>query len=114
MPLIGSSRSIPEYRRRILLAAFLSLVAVPAPAAAAHYVKVVNIMPGHVLWLRSGPGFHFERVGFLPHSARHVRAYVCKSLATGHWCQVRYRDTRAWASHHYLADDPSRIVRGGG
>jgi hypothetical protein len=90
----------------------LSLMAAPGPAsAAARYVKVINIMPGHVLWLRSWPGLHFNRVGFLPHQARHIRAYTCKSLATGHWCQVRYRGTRGWALQRYLAEDPTRIVR---
>jgi len=96
----------------VLLAAFLSLMLAPGPAsAAARYVKTVNVSPGHVLWLRSGPGLHFKRVGFLPHGARRVRAYTCKRLATGHWCQVRYRGTRGWALRHYLAKDPARIVR---
>jgi uncharacterized protein YraI len=112
MPLISSSRVRLKNGRAILLPAFLSLMAAPAPASAAErYVKVVNVMPGHVLWLRSGPGFHFERVGFLPHRARHVRAYTCKRLATGSWCQVRYHGTRAWGSQLYLADDTTRIAR---
>jgi len=99
----------------VLVTAFLSLMPSAVPAsAAARYVKAVNVLPGHVLWIRSGPGLHFKRVGFLPYGARHVRAYTCKRLATGQWCQVRYRGTRGWALRYYLAKDPTRIVRQSG
>ena len=108
--LISSLRLRPGHCRAILIA-FVSFMAAPGQASgAARFVKVVNVMPGHVLWLRSGPGFHFNRVGFLPREARHIRAYTCKSLVTGRWCQVRYRGTRGWALQRYLADDPTRIV----
>jgi uncharacterized protein YraI len=81
-----------------------------SPAGAAQYVKVAHIAGGHVLWLRSGPGRHFERIGLLPFGARHIRAYTCKVLATGSWCQVRYRGTRGWALKRFLVKDDARIV----
>lgn len=114
MPLPSSSSSRPD--RRImpiaLAAAFVSLVAATHPASAdARYVKVVNIAPGHVLWLRSGPALHFERIGLLPHGTRHVRMYTCRRMGTDHWCQVRYRGIRGWASQRYLAKDSTRVAR---
>jgi uncharacterized protein YraI len=107
-------RCAPRCRIAIQGAALLLLLAAdvtPAPAAA-RYVKVTNLPPGGVVWMRSGPGHFFKRIGFLPHGARHVRAYQCKQLATGAWCQVRYQGTRGWASQRYLAKDPTRLAFG--
>lgn len=109
-----SSQSLRSGHRKklVVISAALSLMGPMVPAAAAvHYVKVVNVTPGHVLWLHSGPGPTFEKIGFLPHGARHVRLYKCRHVVTRRWCQIRYRGTRGWASRHYLADDPTRIVR---
>ena len=74
------------------------------------YLKVTNLAPGRVLLLRSGPSRSFEPIGILPYGARHVRNYGCKNLATGNWCEVRYRGTRGWASKRYLAPDKGRRV----
>jgi uncharacterized protein YraI len=99
--------------RELILAATLSLVAAttPAAAAAAQYVRIVNVAPGDVLWLHSGPGPKFERVGSVPHDGRHIRIYKCRHAVTRRWCQVRYHGTRGWAARHFLTKDATRIVR---
>lgn len=74
----------------------------------AHYVKVKNLSAGRILMIRSGPGRSFEPIGFLPSRARHIRNYGCKRLATGRWCELRYRGTRGWASGRYLVADKMR------
>jgi uncharacterized protein YraI len=104
-----------EHRMRTALGAAILLALIgnvaPAAAAAARYVKVVHVAPGHVLWLHSGPGRHFQRIGFLPYRARQIRAYRCKALVTGSWCQVRHLGTRGWASKRFLAKDSARFVK---
>lgn len=72
------------------------------------YVKVTNLSPGHILLIRSAPIRSSDPIGILPYSARHIRSYGCKTLATGSWCEVRYRGTRGWASKRYLAPDKRR------
>ncbi|HEV7251740.1 MAG TPA: hypothetical protein VGN97_01375 [Mesorhizobium sp.] len=99
--------------RRAVLAAAVGGLAVwlPVPAHAqidASYVKVDRIAQGRVLWVRSGPGRNFKRIGFLPHNARHIRSYGCKEIGTGYWCEIRYRGTRGWASGRFLANDRAR------
>lgn len=74
----------------------------------ARYVKVKNLPPGRVLLIRVGPSRTFMAIGFLPHNARHIRNYGCKRLATGRWCELRYRGTRGWSSERYLAADRAR------
>ncbi len=74
----------------------------------ARYVRVKNLSPGRILLIRSGPGRSFEPIGFLPHTARHIRNYGCKNLATGRWCELRYRGTRGWANERYLMADKAR------
>lgn len=106
--------SPPDHRMRAALGAaiLLALIGNSTPVAAAvRYVKIVNVAPGHVLWLHSGPGRHFQRIGFLPYSARQIRAYRCKALVTGSWCQVRHRGTRGWASKRFLTKDSARFVK---
>lgn len=107
--------SPPDHRMRAALGAAILFALIgnsaPAAAATARYVKVVHVAPGHVLWLHSGPGRHFQRIGFLPYSARQIRAYRCKALVTGSWCQLRYRGTRGWASKRFLAKDSARFVK---
>lgn len=108
------SRSSPDQRGRAAALGAALLFALNGnsdPAAAAErYVKVAHVARGHVLWLRSGPGRHFKRIGFLPYGARHIRAYTCKALATGSWCQVRYRGIRGWASKRFLVKDRARLT----
>lgn len=76
--------------------------------AFARYLKVANLSPGRILLIRSGPIRSSEPIGILPYGARHIRSYGCKTLATGRWCEVRYRGTRGWASQRYLAPDRRR------
>ncbi len=89
----------------------LSWLSVVEPAQAktsSSYVKVIKLPPGQVLWIRSGPGQSFKRIGFLPYSARHIRNYGCKHFASGDWCSLRYRGARGWAAKGYLAADHGR------
>jgi hypothetical protein len=110
--MIRSPLSYHRMRAALGAAILFVLSGNSAPAAAAaRYVKVAQVAPGHVLWMHSGPGHHFQRVGFLPHGARQIRAYTCKALATGSWCQVRYRGTRGWASKRFLAKDSARFAK---
>lgn len=108
------SRASPDHRGRAAAFGSALLFALggncSSAAADARYVKMVRVTFGHVLWLRSGPGRHFERIGFLPYGARHIRAYTCKALATGGWCQVRHRGTRGWASKRFLVKDSARLA----
>lgn len=98
------------------LALAMSIMASWTIAAAEHasariisrFVKVDNLSRGQVLWIRSGPGRGFERVGLLPHNARRIRNYGCKRGAIGYWCEIRYRGQRGWASARFLASDRTR------
>ncbi len=96
--------------RTVALAAALaaSCMTSSGAQAAPQYLKVSGLPAGHVLWIRSAPGRSFERIGFLPPTARHIRSYGCKRLATGSWCQLRYRSTKGWALRRYLAPDTIR------
>jgi uncharacterized protein YraI len=76
----------------------------------ARYVKVEGLPQGQVLWVRSGPGTHFRRIGLLRHNARHVRNHGCKQVPRGYWCEISYRGLRGWSSGRYLANDRSRRV----
>lgn len=106
---------VPRHRTRLIVAASLFLMGVGAPArAAVHYVRVVNVSPGDVLWLHSGPGPKFEKIGSVPHNGRHIRLYKCRHAVTHRWCQIRYHGTRGWVARHFLATDPTRIVRASG
>lgn len=103
-------RNIGPYLCAALVAASLSI----APSQSAHgqiasrFVKVDNLPRGQVLWIRSGPGRGFERVGLLPYNARRIRNYGCKRRATGYWCEIRYRGQHGWASGRFLAEDRTR------
>jgi uncharacterized protein YraI len=72
------------------------------------YLKVTGIRFGNVLWVRSGPGKKYRRIGFLPHNARHIRNFGCSGPPRREWCHISYRGTRAWASKRYLVRDTVR------
>ncbi len=74
------------------------------------YLRVVNLRPGNVLWLRAGPTVRSPRVGFLRYNDRFIRSYGCKTFRVT-WCEVIYRGTRGWASKLYLAEDTARQAR---
>jgi uncharacterized protein YraI len=76
----------------------------------ASYVKVEGLPQGQVLWIRSGPGTHFRRIGLLRHNARHIRNHGCKQVPQGYWCEISYRGVRGWSSGRYLSNDRSRRV----
>ena len=76
----------------------------------ARYVKVDGLPPGQVLWIRSGPGTQFRRIGLLRYNARRVRNLGCKELPQGYWCKITYRGVRGWSSGKYLSNDRSRRV----
>ncbi|MFN4142111.1 SH3 domain-containing protein [Aestuariivirga sp.] len=73
----------------------------------ARYVKVDGLRSGQVLWIRSGPGKHFRRIGLLRHNTEAIRNYGCKQLASGYWCKIGYRGVRGWSSGRFLANDRS-------
>ena len=70
----------------------------------ATYLKVTNVRPGSVLWVRVGPSTRAERIGFFRHDDRHIRSFGCKTFRVT-WCEVQYRGTRGWASKLYLEED---------
>lgn len=91
--------------------AVLWMAAAPESASAqiaSRFVRVDGIARGQVLWIRSGPGRSFERVGLLPSNARRIRNYGCQQRTTGYWCDIRYRGQRGWAAGRFLAEDRSR------
>lgn len=73
----------------------------------ARYVKVDGLRTGQILWIRSGPGAYFRRIGLLRHNTEEIRNYGCKQLASGYWCKIGYRGLRGWASGRFLANDRS-------
>lgn len=83
--------------RIILIAAavILLLVGATGPSGAAvHYGRIVNVASGDVLWLHSGSEPKFEKIGLIPHDARHIRSYGCRHAVTHRWCQIRYHGVR--------------------
>lgn len=69
------------------------------------WVRVKNVRPKNVLWVRAGPSISFERIGFLQHNARHIRSFGCRRYGRSTWCRIRYRGTEGWVSKKYLAED---------
>ncbi len=69
----------------------------PKPAEAA---CVVGVKSWDVLWIRSGPGIRYRKVGAIPYNACRVRVYwrTCR----GFWCRVYYRGVRGWSHTRYL------------
>ena len=97
--------------RRLLMSAVaiaisfggLALAADRAEAAPTQrMVNASNIKPGHVAWIRSGPGIAYSKVGYLRAVSRHIRTMECKLVARDTWCHVEFRGTRGWVQDHYL------------
>lgn len=110
------SRSNPWQLRPLLVAAALALCAGASlePAAAApRYYRVVRVPVGKVVWIRSGPGWNFKKIGFLPSRARHIRSSGCKAFPADQWCRVKYRGTTGWAPRLNLARDTMRMAERG-
>jgi hypothetical protein len=76
----------------------------------APYFKVIGIRFGNVLWVWSGPGTKYRRVGFLPYNARHIRNFGCYGPPRLEWCRISYRGRRAWARKAFLAPDVMRRI----
>ena len=73
------------------------------------YLRVTNLKPGSVLWVRSGPTVRSQRIGFFRYNDRYIRSYGCKTFRVT-WCEVLYHGTRGWASKLYLTEDDERLV----
>ena len=73
------------------------------------YLRVTNLTPGHVLWVRTGPSIRSQRIGFFRYNERYIRSYGCKTFRVT-WCEVEYHGTRGWASKLYLTEDMSRVA----
>lgn len=71
------------------------------------YLRVVNLKPGNILWIRAEPTVRSPRVGFLRYNDRYIQSYGCKTFRVT-WCEVIYRGTRGWASKLYLTEDTAR------
>lgn len=92
-------------------AALVLLAADAAPLhAAAKYVRVTNVSPGKVTWMRAGPGTSFKRVKPLPYDTRHIWSYGCRRVAFQQWCQVRHLNVRGWVSGRYLVGERTRKI----
>lgn len=65
-------------------------------------LRVVNVQPDDVLWVRQGPGTEHEEIGALQPNGRGIELV---GPCTGDWCRIAYRGLRGWASRHYLVAD---------
>lgn len=63
--------------------------------------RVTGVRQDDVLWIRSGPGTKYNKIGALPHNARCIE-HIERS---GGWVKVRYRGLSGWCSSKYLASD---------
>ena len=69
----------------------------PKPAEAA---CVVGIKSPDVLWMRSGPGSRYRKIGAIPSHACDISIYW--NTCRGFWCRVRYRGINGWTHTRYL------------
>jgi len=93
------------------IAALVLFAADTAPLyAAAKYVRVANVSPGKVTWMRAGPGTSFKKVKPLPYNIRHIWSYGCRRVAFQQWCQVRHLGVRGWVAGRYLAEERTRKI----
>ena len=104
------SKGIIWATRMTIMGLTLTLFAIQGTSAnaAAPYFKVHGLPPGAVLWVRSGPGPQFKRIGFFPATARHIRSYGCRKFVRGTWCRVEYRGGLGWAPQRLLSKDNGR------
>jgi len=72
---------------------------VPATGSTAHAACVTGVSPWDVLWMRSGPGTGFRRIGSIPANACGVRV---TGPCSGNWCKVRYGTQRGWTYMRYI------------
>lgn len=105
----------PILNKRHFLSGTMLLLMLPlaSPSDASSnsgYVRVANVSPGDVVWLRSGPASTFKRVKPLPYNARHIRNYGCQAFETAKWCQVRYLGLLGWVSERYLIEEKTKKV----
>lgn len=87
-----------------LMAFFTTLTPGPADATTASakartcHWNVVRVHDHHVLYVRSGPGRHYRKVGRLKHDAKRVPG-ACHRTRTG-WVHVHR--PKGWANGHFL------------
>ncbi|MEZ5839033.1 MAG: caspase family protein [Hyphomicrobiales bacterium] len=74
---------------------------------------VINVRPGDVLNVRSGPGPNYDVIGSIPADAAGIEARSCRSVAgsSDKWCIVQFGSVRGWASACCLADESGQTIR---
>ena len=70
---------------------------------------VRSVPPGDVLWIRSGPGSRFSRIGSFGRHECNVRIFW--GSCRGSWCRVAKGGRSGWAHTRYLG---ARVPGGGG
>ncbi|MEO1711584.1 MAG: hypothetical protein AAFR70_15095, partial [Pseudomonadota bacterium] len=88
--------------RAILLAAIVFAAFTTVNTKSAHAACVVGVVPTDVLWIRSGPGAGFRKVGAIPFDACGVRVFWGECRSRGRWCPVNYRGITGWSFVRYL------------
>ncbi len=83
-----------------VLGAMAGFMQMDATGNAAQAACVVNVASWDVLWMRSGPGVHYRRIGAIPPKACGVRGYW--NTCRGNWCKVRYAGRIGWVNQRYL------------
>ena len=79
----------------------LGLAGVPSAYATADgpdFFRVAGVASNDVLWIRSGPGARYRKVGSIPFNGTGVRNLGCGRR----WCRVRYRGVTGYAAQRYL------------
>jgi len=88
------------HRALLIAAAMLTCLAtLGVPASPARAACTVNVPYGDVLWIRSGPGTQYSRIGSIPRDACGVAVF---GECQGRWRQVEYRGVSGWAHTGFL------------
>ena len=83
----------------------LSATQAAATADGPDYFRVVGVVRGDVLWIRSGPSVSYRKVGSIPYNGRGVSNLGCRRFGRSYWCNVEYGGVVGWSSGRYLAED---------
>ncbi|MCW2307222.1 SH3 domain-containing protein [Rhodobium gokarnense] len=99
------------FGRRVAIICFalaLVLCLAPRPAGATadgpDFFRVIGVVAGDVLWIRSGPSARYEKVGSIPYDASDVGNLGCRDFGDRYWCQVEYRGVVGWSNGRFLAE----------
>lgn len=110
-----------------ILAGLMLLIAAWAPTALAEadgpdYYAVNNVAAVDVLNLRAGPSARADKIGEIPHDARHLRSLGCQGMPSfaewekmtpeqrvqsskRYWCKIEYQGVEGWVAGRYLRED---------